>query len=275
MSKIIDQTYDLILRKYRSVIEDLVISKISIGLYLTAVRLSDGTIGTSSTMTDNSPICAKGNRDFGDFTPLKIEGQKVLKILETKKESSVILSMKTAVLNALSSGFITPARYTIIDDCDPFDLLDLKSDNTITVVGAFQSYIRKISKTANKLFVLELSENALSHDQKQYYVPADKFREIVPLSDIVIITGQTLVNMTIDDLLSAVSPSSKVVVTGPSGNILPDVLFDNKVSFIGALRITSPELLFDIVSQGGKGFHLFEYCARKICILRKDETLPE
>lgn len=275
MSKIIDQTYDLILGKYRSELEDLVISEISIGLYLTAVKLSDGTIGTSATLSENKPVCAKGNRDFGDFTPLKIKGKKALKILETDKESSVILSLKTAVLNAVSSGFITSARYRIIDDCDPVELLDLKSDKTITIVGAFQSYIRKISQISNKLFVLELSENALTPEQKQYYVPADNFREILPLSDIVIITGQTLVNRTIDDLLSAVSPSSKVVVTGPSGNILPDVLFENKVSLIGAIKITRPELLFDIVSQGGTGFHLFEYCARKICILKKDGTYTE
>ncbi len=275
MSKIIDQTYNLILRKYRSGLEDFFISEVSIGLYFTAVRLSDGTIGTSATMSDKEPVCAKSNRDFGDFTPLKIKGQKVLKILESSKESSVILSLRTAVLNALSSGFITPERYRIIDDCDPFELLDLKSDKTITIVGAFQSYIRKISQTPNKLFVLELSENALAPEQKQYYIPAGNFREILPMSDIVIITGQTLVNRTIDDLLAAVSPTSMVVVTGPSGNILPDILFENKVSLIGAIRITEPDLVFDIVSQGGTGYHLFKYCARKICILRNDAPFPE
>lgn len=275
MSKILDQTYNLILRKYRSGLEDFFISEVSIGLYFTAVRLSDGTIGTSATMSDKEPVCAKSNRDFGDFTPLKIIGQKVLKILESSKESSVILSLRTAVLNALSSGFITPERYRIIDDCDPIELLDLKSDKTITIVGAFQSYIRKISQTPNKLFVLELSQNALAPEQKQYYIPAGNFREILPMSDIVIITGQTLVNRTIDDLLAAVSPTSMVVVTGPSGNILPDILFENKVSLIGAIRITEPDLVFDIVSQGGTGYHLFKYCARKICILRNDAPFPE
>lgn len=269
MSKIIDQTYDLILGKYRSVIESLFISDIRIGLYFTAVRLSDGTIGTSATLTECRPVSAKAARDFGDFSPMRIKGQKVLKILETKKESSVIRSLGTAVLSAVSSGFITPERYRIIDDCDPVELLDLTPVKTITIVGAFQSYIRKISQTPNKLFVLELNENALAPEQKQYYVPAADFRKILPQSDFVIITGQTLVNSTIDDLLSAVSPASKVIVTGPSGNILPDVLFENKVSMIGAIRVTDPEKLFDIVSQGGTGFHLFEYCARKICILRK------
>jgi len=267
---IIEQTYQLLKNIYGSKLEGLIISDIKIGLYLTAVRLSDNSIGTSATLTDDNPVCAKGKRDFGDFTPLKIKGQKILDILETKKESNIISSLKTAVLNAISSKIISSGNYRIIENRDPIQLLDLNSRKTITIVGAFQSYIRKISETENKLFVLELSENALSQEQKKLFVPAGEYKKIIPASDIVIITGQTLVNRTIDDLLSVISPRTQVIVTGPSSNILPDVLFENKVSIIGAIRITNPEILFDIVSEGGTGFHLFEYCAQKICILKGD-----
>ncbi|MBK7711175.1 MAG: hypothetical protein IPJ37_09670 [Bacteroidales bacterium] len=45
-------------------------------------------------------------------------------------------------------------------------------------------------------------------------------------------------------------------------------MFENKVNIIGAVRITKPEVLFNIVSEGGTGYHLFEYCAQKICILK-------
>ena len=56
---------------------------------------------------------------------------------------------------------------------------------------------------------------------------------------------------------------------------MPDILFENKVSIIGAVKITKPEILFDIVGEGGKGFHLFEYCAKKICILKGDGSQTE
>jgi hypothetical protein len=39
---------------------------------------------------------------------------------------------------------------------------------------------------------------------------------------------------------------------------------------IGASRITRPEILFEIVGEGGTGYHLFEYCAQKICILKEN-----
>jgi uncharacterized protein (DUF4213/DUF364 family) len=80
------------------------------------------------------------------------------------------------------------------------------------------------------------------------------------------------VNGTIDDLLSNVSAASQVIVTGPSGSIIPDILFKNSVSIVGAIRITRPDVLFDLVCEGGTGYHLFEYCAKKISILKNDEA---
>jgi uncharacterized protein len=271
MSLIFEQTYNLLKSRYKKGFEELIVSDVRIGLYLTAVRLSDNSIGTSATIDNNVPFCSKSNRDFGVFTPLKIRGQKVIDLLELQKESGIISSLKTAVLNAISSKIISSGNYNFVEDCDPIRLLDLGCGKTITIVGAFQSYIRKISETNNKLNVLELSENALAPDQRKFFVPAVDYRTIIPSSDIVIITGQTLVNRTIDELLAVISPGTEVIVTGPSSGLLPDILFENKVTIIGSSRITKPELLFDVVSEGGTGYHLFKYCAQKICILKRDE----
>ena len=114
---------------------------------------------------------------------------------------------------------------------------------------------------------MELNENALSEEQKQFYIPAEQYANILPASDIVIITGLTLVNNTIECLLSSISPKTQVVVTGPSSSIIPDILFENKVNIIGATRITVSDLLFSIAGEAGAGFHLFKYCAQKISIL--------
>ena len=121
-------------------------------MFLTAVRLSDNSFGTSSTIADEQLFCPKSNRDFGNFSPLNIRGKKVLDILETKKETGILSSLRIAVLNALSSKIISSGNYRIIEDLDPIQLVDLGSHKTITIVGAFHSYIRKISDTANKLF---------------------------------------------------------------------------------------------------------------------------
>ncbi len=269
---IIEQTYNLLISKYKDKIYNLTISDIRIGLFLTAVRLSDNSIGTSSTFADEYLHCVKTNRNYGDFSPLNIRGKKVTDLLETDKESNIILTLKIAVLNAISSGIISRGNYNIVKDCDPFDLIDLQGDKTITIVGAFHSYIRKIAETPNKLYILELNENALADEHKKYYVPAEEYEKVFHKSDIIIITGLTLVNKTIDNLLTAIPDKALAIVVGPSSSIIPDLLFDNNINIIGSTRITKPDVLFDLISEAGGGYHLFDYCAQKICILKDYEA---
>ncbi len=264
---IVENTYALLKSRYGDEIKHLEIEDVRIGVFQTAIKLSDGSYGVSGTLPSMDLPCDKKSRDYGMFSPTKIRGQKVTDLFEAGKTTSIIDTLKVAVLNALSSGFLTPSNYHIVENADPIDLIGFPVNKTITVVGAFHSYINRISGTPNKLYVLELNEHALGAGQKEFYVPAGKYSEILPVSDIVIITGLTLANHTLADLLSAILPPTKTVVTGPSGSIIPDALFDRGVSILGAARITDPGLLFSVVSEAGAGFHLHRYCARKICIL--------
>ena len=270
-SMILQTTLNLLKNNHKDYIESITISEVRIGCFLTAVKLSDDSYGVSSTiMPQNKKVhCRKNQRDFGEFTPSKILGSKVMDLLESTKQNEIITTLKVAVLNAISSKLIETSIYKILRNTDPIDLIDLEAGKTITIVGAFQSYIQKISKTNNKLFVLEFNENALIDDDKKYYVPANEFSKVLPISDIVIITGLTLVNGTIDSLLKVIKPGAQIIVTGPSSSLIPDVLFNNNVEIIGAISITNPELILKVVSEGGAGYHLFEYCAEKICILNE------
>jgi uncharacterized protein len=268
---ILDETISVLKSQYSQYIENLAITDVRIGLFMTAVRLSDGSAGVSGTLTpQNSEIhCRKEDRDFGDFTPNKITGKKVIELLETTKKGSLIDTLKVAVLNAVSSGILANSDYTILKNTDPIDLIDLKTPQTITIVGAFQSYIRRISQTNNRLYVLELNENALAEKDRSFYVPAKEFPNVLPVSDTIIITGLTLVNSTFERLLEAIKPGTQIIVTGPSSSFIPDVLFAKGVKIIGAVKTTNPELMLKVVSEGGTGYHLFKYCAEKICILNE------
>lgn len=266
---ILDETYNLLKTKYTNKINSLEISDVRIGVFLTAVLLSDGSCGAASTSIDAQSHCYKKDRDFGDFSPAKIKGKKVIDLFEKNSSIKIINTLKVAVLNAISSKIISDQNYKILYDTDPIDLLDLTPLKTITIVGAFQSYIKKIAATKNKLYVLELDENALNHDQKHFYIPAYEYPKILPVSDIVIITGLTLVNNTLDNLLACTSPQTQVVLTGPSSSLIPDILFRENVKIIGSTKITDPGLLFTVVSEAGTGFHLFKYCAEKFCIVNE------
>jgi len=272
---ILDETYDLLRTKYNTDANDLVISDVRIGVFLTAVLLSDGSTGVASTNNDALSNPYVKERDFGKFSPSKIKGQKIIELFNKSSNLKIMDTLKVAVLNALSSRIISKNNYKIIEGTDPIDLIDMTPPKTISIVGAFQSYIKKVAATKNKLYVLELDENALNEDQKQFYIPADKYSEILPHSDIIIITGLTLVNNTIDKLLETISPPANVIVTGPSSSMVPDILFKKGVNTVGGTRITNAELLFKLVSEAGTGFHLFKYCAEKYCIVNGHNILAK
>jgi uncharacterized protein (DUF4213/DUF364 family) len=266
---ILDQTFELLKTKYKDEIKDIFISDVRVGVFLTAIKLSNGSFGVASTNVDSHSNCYKKKRDFDDFSPAKIKGQYVLNLFNNSSEFKIINTLKVAVLNAMSSLLISNSNYKIIENADPIDLIDLTPQKTITIVGAFQSYIKKIVATKNNLYVLELDENALNEEQKKYYVPADEFSKVLPISDVVIITGLTLVNNTLDNLLKSILPHTKVIITGPSSSIIPDVLFRYNVKIVGSTRIKDPDLLFTVVSEAGTGFHLFKYCAEKFSIINE------
>lgn len=266
---IVEKTYELFKKYHKQLTDTLILSDVRIGLLLTAVRLSDGSCGVASTLSDYNIHCGKADRDFGEFTPSKIIGQRVSDLFETSKRSNLIDSLRVAVLNALSSGILSASNYKIIENTDPVDLLDLKESHYVTIVGGFNSYIRRIAETGVTLSVLELDEAVLSPEHRKYFVHAEDYHRILPLSDIIIITGFTLVNNTIEGLLASAAKDSTVIVTGPSCSIMPDILFANGVKMIGATRITDPDKLFSIAGEGGAGYHLFRYCAQKICIINE------
>jgi hypothetical protein len=100
---IIEQTYNLIRENYDATFPDMVIEDARVGQYLTAVKLSDGSAGVASSLAASHPFCTKEERDFGEFTPLRMKGRKITDLFQTNNSSNLIYSLRTAVLNAVSS----------------------------------------------------------------------------------------------------------------------------------------------------------------------------
>lgn len=245
----------------------LLIEDVRIGIFLVGVKMSNGSIGTASAI-DNSEVhqCSKKQRDFGDFTPMHIIGKTVKELFTINKNTAIIQMLKIATLNAYFQDLLLQNKYSYTRQTDPIDHLDFSKFSKIVMVGAFNSYIQKIANVHSHLQVLELNEEAFLPEHRSFFVPANRYSEIIPTADLVIMTGLTLVNNTFDALLQCISPSSTSILIGPSASIPPELFFKNHITMIGGTLITQPDKLFDLVSQGAAGYHLFEYCAEKITI---------
>lgn len=264
----VDQAFQHLLQTRGSHFANLIIKEVRMGPFLAAVELSDGQIGLSAVSgREGMPAVAKPERYFGQFSPLHIEGNSLGQLFSIARTHPFILALKVASLNAITQGLIAKNNFQVIRHTDPFDLVGLTQCKNIVIVGALVTYISKIAEQSLPLTVLELDESALLPQHKQYYAPAGDYAKVLPLADLVIITGMALANDTISGLLQSIGPGVPCVVLGPSAGAAPDWLFQNKVSMVGTTYFHKPELVMPMVSQGATGYHLFEYCAEKITLV--------
>ncbi len=244
--------------------KDLKLARVVIGLRFSFVELSDGSFGIAGT-TDLKAVESLNQKYYGKFSPGNICGQSVYDLLTTRDNFSVLNSLKFACINALNYRYTDFSKYKIRYDEDPIELLSFKNKQ-VALIGAFRSYIEFFDINAVNFKLLELDYEAIPEKFRSYFVDVSKTAETIENSDIVIITGLSLVNDTFPLIQKYLNNSKISVITGPSANIPPDILFQNGINIIGGTEFTNKEKVLKLVCEAASGYHFFKSCARKITI---------
>lgn len=112
----------------------------------------------------------------------------------------------------------------------------------VALIGHFP-FVTTLCQRVGELIVLELNPGPGD-------IPAESAPQVLPEADVVAITGMTLVNHTLEGLLSLCSPRAVVMVLGPSTPLSP-VLFDHGVHVLSGSIVTDIQAVLRILSQGG------------------------
>jgi uncharacterized protein (DUF4213/DUF364 family) len=238
------------------------IERAVVGVVFSGVKLSDGRGGLAGTPRREGRF---SGHEASLQPPGALAGLPVLSLLEPWPEDPFRRTLAVAALNALSAPWLESGRYRVVYDRDALDLLGLRPDMSVVMVGAFSSYIDRLKSVPGlHLKVLELREDALRAEDASLYVPASLSAEIVPDCDALIITGLTVVNGTLEHLLSLAALKTEVIVVGPSGSMLPDALFSRGVRWAGGCVLKDPDTAMELLAQGAGARHLYGTCARRI-----------
>jgi uncharacterized protein (DUF4213/DUF364 family) len=116
--------------------------------------------------------------------------------------------------------------------------------------------------------VIERNPETLLPEEMPHYVPADRSPKVIGQADILVITGVTLINHTLEGILSAARLDADVAVMGPTAGGLPDPLFKRGVRVVGGVEVTHPDKLLEIVSLGGSGYHFLDRYADRIVTVK-------
>jgi uncharacterized protein (DUF4213/DUF364 family) len=274
MVSLIAKTIDLITEKSPIPPQDLWVDDLVIGIFFTGVKLSNGHAGVAFTPIGEIPeaVCCPTSAarmpQAGDS-----EGRSLSEILKYSLNNNVLKSaMGVAALNAISQLIIESERekeYQIVKDRDGFDLLEIQPGETVSLIGAFGPYIRRLKMMGNPFFIVEKNPQTLKPDEMKYFKPETDMASALEESDVVVITGTAIVNHTIDSILSSITNGKRIAIIGPTASMIPDAFFGRGVQVMAGVRMLNPDRMIKILKQAGSAYHLLRDCAEKIAFIRR------
>jgi len=87
---------------------------------------------------------------------------------------------------------------------------------------------------------------------------------LAPKADTLVVTGATLVNDTLDYVLSLRKAGSTVVLVGPTAGAHPVPLFSEGVDAIASMRAVKVSAVLDVIRRGGGRWSFTEFCEQYI-----------
>jgi len=252
----------------------LTVERTVIGLFFTGVKLTGGEGGLCFTPIKEIPeaVCCPSSARVMPASG-KLEGKRAVEFLDEMSGGNPLKkTMGIAVLNALSSlcwKKNPPETYRIRTCVDALDEMTVPDEGFVVVVGALVPALRRLKQRGKPFGILELDPSTLKGDELPFLVPPEKAPEAVSRADLLIITGTTLINDTLEGLLKMRKPGARTILVGPTASMLPDAFFSRGVSVIGGVMVTDADRVLNVISEAGSGYHFFGKGAERVVIESK------
>ncbi len=248
------------------------VEDIRIGIFYTAAKLSTGDAGVAFTPRDlEDTVCCPRSAAKMPASG-KLKGEKALELMNLADSDTVLKrSVGVAVLNALSAlknkeEGIRDAR--ILKGADALDVIEIRKGDKIAMVGAFVPFIKKLKAITPDVCIIDKHPQALKEDERHMWCSPTAVRDVMPQADIAIITGSSMVEGGLDELLSSCIKAREIILAGPTASAWPEPFFKRGVTVMGGIFVTDPDKLLQVVSEGGSGY-FFTGPAQKMAIISK------
>ena len=122
---------------------------------------------------------------------------------------------------------------------DAISLMGLRAGEQVAMVGLFRPIVSRIEATGVILSVIERD------------TPVKERRDILGACDVAIITATTLLNGTLEGILSELGRPRHVALIGPSTPLCEEIFRGSPVTHLGGSAIVDAAGLLRVVSEGG------------------------
>ncbi len=247
----------------------LAIERAVFGIFFTGVKLSNGEGGICATPIKAIPeaVCCPSSARALPM-PGRIRGRRAAEFLDDRGgPDSLRRTLAVAVLSALSATVIarTPRTgFAAVRGRDGLETARIGEDDHVVVVGALVPLIRTLKARGRPFRILEKDPTTLKPDEMPFYAPAEAAAVEVPKADVLVTTGTTLINDTLEGLLALARPGAEIAVVGPTASLLPDAFFRRGVRVLGGVAVNDADALLDLLAEGGSGYHIFGGVAERV-----------
>ncbi len=207
------------------------------GLGYTGVLLEDGACGMAYTFRNELGECCGTLSEAGRLIGKK--GSELISWAESpnRLKAAIGLAAVNAVLNTPETDW---------DTGNAIAALDIRPDTTFGMVGNFKPILAEVRKKTSSIYVFELEA-----DEDSGLYSSDAIPQHLPKCDVVVITATSLINNTLDGVLSHCRQARQVCMVGPSTPLCPEVFRRYNVRLLAGSVVTDPNQLLEIISQGG------------------------
>jgi uncharacterized protein (DUF4213/DUF364 family) len=252
----------------------ITVERAVVGLFYTGIKLSAGTAGTCATPREAVPgdFCCPVAAQAVPF-PGRLQGRTAAALMQDAlSDDGLRRAVGIATLNALAELCWQRRPHpdvALLPGKDAFDATEIGADDGVVIVGAFIPFLKELKRRRQPFLVLEQNPNLLKPEEMPFYRPAEAAADVVPGADVLLVTGATLLNDTLEDLLALARPEARVTVVGPTVGLLPDAFLARGADVLGSVRITRPDAFLDLIAEGGAAPHFLGTLAEKIVLARK------
>jgi len=254
-------------------LDGITVERAVVGLFFTGVKLSNGIAGACATPIKTIPeaVCCLSSAMAMPF-PGKLRGRPAFDLArESLSEHGIRRAVGIAAMNALADACWRRRPHPESElrlGIDAFDATEMRPGDNVVVVGAFVPFLRELKRRRQPFLVLEQDPATLKPEELPFFRPAEEAATVVPEADVLLITGTTLLNDTLEDILGWAKPSARVTMVGPTVSLLPDAFLRRGADILGTVRITDPDAFLDALAEGGSGYHFLGRTAQKVVLVR-------
>lgn len=227
------------------------VATVRYGSHTTAVVLDDGRVGLAMHFARDLSALDRSRMEAGMAGRAAVDVVGLLGSPRALESSTAV-----ACANALEPG----------DERRPghfLDVLDLRPDDTMGMIGNFIPLLDRLRARVGALHVFEQIE-----EEVDGILPASREPELLPQCSVVVISGTTLVNHTLDGLLALCAGAREVVLAGPSTMLFPEAYRGTPVTWIAGARVRSPQEVLPRIAADFTFHELRPYLHKELMPIR-------